>query len=178
MKLGVHSIHFLPGPPEDHGPALSAAATAAEQAGVSVLTLAEHFLQTDHAVCDYAGQPSDPFLEGCNTPGFLAARTSTIGLGTPVTVVTFRHPRVLVKTIANLDGPQRYETTDSPTIRQQCCRMPAAAPGAPSAPSPLGRQGRSVTRFDGPASVLLSRRSPAAIAATRIRTASSNPRSH
>ena len=45
MKLGVHYIDFLPGAPERLGPTLAATAKAAENAGVEVFTLADHFFQ-------------------------------------------------------------------------------------------------------------------------------------
>ena len=47
MKLGVHYIDFLPGAPERLGPTLAATAKAAEDAGVEMFTLADHFFQME-----------------------------------------------------------------------------------------------------------------------------------
>ncbi|MEC4763648.1 LLM class F420-dependent oxidoreductase [Mycobacterium sherrisii] len=99
MKVGVHFIDFLPGDPTALGPTLADAATAAEQAGATLFTLADHFLQMENT-----GLPAeDPFLEGYTSLGFLAGHTNTIGLGLLVTGVTYRHPGVLAKTVTTLD---------------------------------------------------------------------------
>lgn len=103
MKLGVHFIDFIPGPPRQLGPTLIAAAAAAEQAGASMFTLADHVLQTDCALGSYPGQAKDPFLEGYTTLGFLAGHTSAITLGMLVSAVTFRQPAILAKAVATLD---------------------------------------------------------------------------
>lgn len=99
MELGIHFVDFLPGAPEELGPTLAAVARTAEEAGASMLTLADHFFQME--AVDAAAQ--DPFLEGYTSLGFLAGQTERIALGLLVTGVTYRHPGVLAKTVATLD---------------------------------------------------------------------------
>ena len=98
MRLGVHYIDFLPGAPERLGPTLAATAKAAEDAGVEVFTLADHFLQMEGM-----GRAEDPFLEGYTSMGYLAGLTERITLAMLVTGVTYRHPGVLAKTMTTLD---------------------------------------------------------------------------
>ncbi|MDX1892379.1 LLM class F420-dependent oxidoreductase [Mycolicibacterium sp. 050158] len=98
MKLGVHYIDFLPGAPERLAPTLAATVTAAEQGGVDMFTLADHFFQMENV-----GRAEDPFLEGYTTMGYLAALTERITLSMMVTGVTYRHPGVLAKTMTTLD---------------------------------------------------------------------------
>lgn len=95
MELGIHFIDFLPGDP---GPTLVATAKAAEDAGATMFTLADHFLQMEGV-----GRAEDPFLEGYTSLGFLAGQTTSITLALLVTGVTYRHPGVLAKTVTTLD---------------------------------------------------------------------------
>ncbi|MGW2380262.1 LLM class F420-dependent oxidoreductase [Streptomyces sp. NPDC001658] len=99
MRVGVHINRF------DHsggGPALGAelAATgaAAEAAGVSWLSVMDHYFQME-----FNGGAEDPMLEAYTTLGFLAAHTSTVRLGALVTGVTYRHPGLLAKIVTSLD---------------------------------------------------------------------------
>lgn len=98
MKLGVHYIDFLPGPPERLAPTLAATVKAADDGGVDMFTLADHFFQMENV-----GRAEDPFLEGYTTMGYLAALTERITLAMMVTGVTYRYPGVLAKTMATLD---------------------------------------------------------------------------
>lgn len=99
MEIGVHFIDFLPGDTTKLGPTLADAAKTAEQAGATMFTLADHFLQMENT-----GRPAeDPFLEGYTSLGFLAGQTNTIDLTLLVTGVTYRHPGVLAKTVTTLD---------------------------------------------------------------------------
>jgi len=98
MELGVHFIDFLPGDPAKLGPTLADAAKAAEQGGVTMFTLADHFFQMETV-----GRAEDPFLEGYTSLGFLAGQTTTIDLTLLVTGVTYRYPGVLAKTVTTLD---------------------------------------------------------------------------
>lgn len=98
MKLAVHYIDFLPGAPERLAPTLAATVTAAEDGGVEMFTLADHFFQMENV-----GRAEDPFLEGYTTMGYLAALTERITLAMLVTGVTYRHPGVLAKTMTTLD---------------------------------------------------------------------------
>jgi F420-dependent oxidoreductase-like protein len=98
MELGIHFIDFLPGDPADQGPTLVATAKAAEDAGATMFTLADHFFQMESL-----GRAQDPFLEGYTSLSFLAGQTTTITLALLVTGVTYRHPGVLAKTVTTLD---------------------------------------------------------------------------
>ena len=98
MELGVHFIDFLPDGPEKLGPTLAGAAKAAEDGGVTMFTLADHFFQMEGV-----GRAQDPFLEGYTALGFLAGQTEKITLTMLVTGVTYRHPGVLAKIVATLD---------------------------------------------------------------------------
>src|SRR5882757_2470259 len=98
MELGIHFIDFLPGAPERLGPTLAATATAAEEAGATMFTLADHFFQMEGM-----GRAEDPFLEGYTSMGFLAGQTQRITLTMLVTGVTYRYPGVLAKIVTTLD---------------------------------------------------------------------------
>src|ERR1700685_1877296 len=98
MELGIHFIDFLPGDSTNLAPTLLATATAAEDIGATMFTLADHFFQME-----VFGRAEDPFLEGYTSLGFLAGRTTSITLALLVTGVTYRHPGVLAKTITTLD---------------------------------------------------------------------------
>jgi F420-dependent oxidoreductase-like protein len=98
MELGIHFIDFLPGDPADQGLTLVATAKAAEDAGATMFTLADHFFQMEGV-----GRAEDPFLEGYTSLGFLAGQTTSITLALLVTGVTYRHPGVLAKTVTTLD---------------------------------------------------------------------------
>jgi F420-dependent oxidoreductase-like protein len=99
MELGIHYINFKrPDGPRAIGPALAATAQAAEQAGATMFTLADHFFQMDGVA-----PAEDPFLEGYTSMGFLAGQTESIALTMLVTGVTYRYPGVLAKTVTTLD---------------------------------------------------------------------------
>lgn len=98
MELGIHFIDFLPGDSTNLAPTLLATATAAEDIGATMFTLADHFFQMEGF-----GRAEDPFLEGYTSLGFLAGRTTSITLALLVTGVTYRHPGVLAKSITTLD---------------------------------------------------------------------------
>ncbi|MFI6007447.1 LLM class F420-dependent oxidoreductase [Streptomyces sp. NPDC051243] len=99
MRVGVHINRF------DHsggGPALgaelAAAGTAAEAAGVSWLSVMDHYFQME-----FNDRAEDPMLEAYTTLGYLAAHTSRVRLGALVTGVTYRHPGLLAKIATTLD---------------------------------------------------------------------------
>ena len=75
MELSVHFIDFLPGAPDRLAPAMTQAAVAAEEAGATMFTLADHFFQMEEM-----GRAQDPFLEAYTTLAFLAGQTRTIAL--------------------------------------------------------------------------------------------------
>jgi F420-dependent oxidoreductase-like protein len=77
---------------------LAGVAVAAEDAGLDTVWVADHLLQADpNSSADSA------MLEAYTTLGFLAARTSRVGLGTMVSAVTFRPPALLIKAVSTLD---------------------------------------------------------------------------
>jgi F420-dependent oxidoreductase-like protein len=99
MELGIHYINFKrPDGPQAIGPTLAATAQAAEQAGATMFTLADHFFQMEGVA-----PAEDPFLEGYTSMGFLAGQTESIALTMLVTGVTYRYPGVLAKTATTLD---------------------------------------------------------------------------
>lgn len=98
MELTVHYIDFLPGAPKQLAPTLTKAAVAAEEAGATMFTLADHFFQMEAI-----GRAQDPFLEVYTTLGYLAGQTRTIVLAPLVTGVTYRHPGLLAKTATTVD---------------------------------------------------------------------------
>jgi F420-dependent oxidoreductase-like protein len=73
-------------------------ACAAEQAGFGLVTVMDHFYQINGI-----GPETDPMLEAYSTLSALAARTSTVKLGTLVSGVTYRNPAILAKTVTTLD---------------------------------------------------------------------------
>jgi F420-dependent oxidoreductase-like protein len=98
MELGVHFIDFLPDGAEKLGPTLAGAAEAAEEGGMAMFTVADHFFQMEGV-----GRADDPFLECYTSLGFLAGQTQTITLTALVTGVTYRCPGVLAKIVTTLD---------------------------------------------------------------------------
>jgi F420-dependent oxidoreductase-like protein len=100
MRVGVHIVNFsLPGGPAAIGPELAEIGRAAEEAGVTNLSVMDHYLQLGGRV----GAPDEPMLEGYTTLGYLAAATSTVELQLLVTGVTYRHPGLLAKIVSTLD---------------------------------------------------------------------------
>src|SRR6478735_6668694 len=99
MKIGLHVVSFSwPDTPASIASTLAGVAAAAEEAGISDLSVMDHWFQMEAFA-----PPTEPMLEGYTTLGFLAAQTSTIRLGLLVTGVTYRHPGLLAKTVATLD---------------------------------------------------------------------------
>ena len=98
MELGIHFIDFLPGDAAQLAPTLLSTATAAEDIGATMFTLADHFFQMEAV-----GRAVDPFLEGYTSLGCVAGRTTSITLALLVTGVTYRHPGLLAKTVTTLD---------------------------------------------------------------------------
>lgn len=99
MKIGLHIVNFtLPGGAAQLAPMLSEVAAAAEDVGVSHISVMDHFFQLD-----MLGGGELDMLEAYTVMGFLAARTRTIKLGLLVGGVTYRHPGLLAKTITTLD---------------------------------------------------------------------------
>ncbi|MFF7162350.1 LLM class F420-dependent oxidoreductase [Streptomyces sp. NPDC008086] len=99
MRVGVHINRFdHPGGGSALGAELAAAGAAAEAAGVSWLSVMDHYFQME-----FNDRAEDPMLEAYTTLGYLAAHTSTVRLGALVTGVTYRHPGLLAKIATSLD---------------------------------------------------------------------------
>jgi F420-dependent oxidoreductase-like protein len=73
-------------------------AGAAEESGFDSVWVMDHFYQIAGV-----GPRTDPMLEAYTLLGALAARTSTVSLGTMVTGVTYRNPALLAKEVTTLD---------------------------------------------------------------------------
>jgi F420-dependent oxidoreductase-like protein len=99
MKVGLHIVTWdFPGGPSAIGATLAAIGDAAETAGLTDISVMDHWFQMDALA-----PATEPMMEGYTTLGFLAAHTETIRLGLLVTGVTYRHPGLLAKTVATLD---------------------------------------------------------------------------
>ena len=99
MRLAVHCSNLTwPGGPAELGPTLAGVARAADEGGVTTLTMMDHYFQMEQL-----GGPPEPMLEGYTALGFLAGQTSSLELGLLVTGVTYRHPGLLAKIATTLD---------------------------------------------------------------------------
>ena len=99
MKLGLQVPNFTwAGGPERLGVTLGDIVAAAEEAGFESIWVMDHFFQIQ-----FVGPPEMEMLESYTTLGYIAARTSRVGLGTMVTGVTYRHPGILAKQVTTLD---------------------------------------------------------------------------
>ncbi|HEX7660724.1 MAG TPA: LLM class F420-dependent oxidoreductase [Pseudonocardiaceae bacterium] len=99
MELGLHIADFtFDGGPAALGTTLAAHARNAEQAGITRVTVMDHFWQLPGI-----GPEEHEMLEAYTTLGFLAAQTSTVRLHTLVTGVIYRQPALLAKAISTLD---------------------------------------------------------------------------
>lgn len=100
MKLAIHCANLTwPGGPPALGSTLAAVARAADEGGVTTLTMMDHYFQMETL-----GGPPEPMLEGYTSLGFLAGQTSHVELGLLVTGVTYRHPGLLAKIVSTLDA--------------------------------------------------------------------------
>lgn len=83
---------------DDIEPTLTAIAEAAEEVGFRTLWLMDHFRQVPQV-----GRAWDPMLEPYTALSYLAAKTTTLRLGTLVTGIEHRNVGLLSKIIATLD---------------------------------------------------------------------------
>jgi F420-dependent oxidoreductase-like protein len=99
MEIGFHFVNFdVPGGVEALPTTLAAAARAAEQAGASWFTMADHFFQMDNL-----WPAESPMLEVYTSLGYLAGQTERIKLVVLVNGVMYRYPGLLAKTVTTLD---------------------------------------------------------------------------
>jgi F420-dependent oxidoreductase-like protein len=99
MKTGLHIVTWdFPGGPTAIGSTLADIGEAAEDAGLTDISVMDHWYQMEALA-----PATEPMMEGYTTLGFLAAHTETIRLGLLVTGVTYRYPGLLAKTVATLD---------------------------------------------------------------------------
>ncbi len=99
MELGLHVCDFTwTGGDARIGATLADLGRAAEDAGVTRLTVMDHLWQIGSI-----GPADHAMLEGYSALTFLAAATSTVQLHTLVTAVTYRDPGLLAKAVTTLD---------------------------------------------------------------------------
>ncbi|MEX0429716.1 LLM class F420-dependent oxidoreductase [Nocardioides sp. DS6] len=99
MDLGIHYATFShAGWQSELADKLVATAKVADQGGVDLLTVMDHWFQME-----VRGGPPEPMLEGYTTLGALSQVTENVRLSMLVTGVTYRHPGLLAKTVTTLD---------------------------------------------------------------------------
>ncbi len=99
MQLGVHYANFThPDWRTTLVDRLQETARVADQGGVSLLSVMDHFFQME-----MLGGPAEPMLEGYTTLGHLSGITERVRLTLLVTGVTYRHPGLLAKQVTTLD---------------------------------------------------------------------------
>ncbi|NYH52235.1 F420-dependent oxidoreductase-like protein [Nocardiopsis arvandica] len=100
MELGLHVADFTwDGGTPAIGPTLADTARQAEAAGISRLTVMDHFWQMGGD----SGARENAMLEAYTTLGFLAAHTERVLLHALVTGAVYREPGVLAKQVSTLD---------------------------------------------------------------------------
>jgi F420-dependent oxidoreductase-like protein len=99
MELGLHIADFTwNGGAAELGPRLARHAKSAEDAGITRITVMDHFWQIRGV-----GPAEHEMLEAYTALGFLAAHTTAVKLHTLVTGVTYREPGLLAKAVTTLD---------------------------------------------------------------------------
>lgn len=98
IGLQIPNFTYPDTPPAQLFERVAAQAVAAEQAGFDTVFVMDHFYQLP-----MMGPPEHEMFEAYTLLGALAARTSTVRLGTLVTGVTYRHPSHLAKVVTALD---------------------------------------------------------------------------
>jgi F420-dependent oxidoreductase-like protein len=98
LALQVPNFTYPDVAPEDLFETVATIATTAEASGFDTLLVMDHFYQLP-----MLGSPDQPMFEAYTLLSAVAARTSTIQLGTLVTGVTYRNPAYLAKVVSTLD---------------------------------------------------------------------------
>src|ERR1700728_1789349 len=97
-RLGVQLPNFSGFASGDLFSHIAGLATTAENAGFDSVWVMDHYFQLPPL-----GGPDQPMLEAYTLLGALAARTERGQLGTLVTRVTYRNPRVLAQVVTTHD---------------------------------------------------------------------------
>ncbi len=157
MNVGVHVVRFsLPGRATAIGPMVAEIGRATEEAGVTNLSVMDHYLQMGGRV----DGPDEPMLEGYTTLGYLAGHTRVAELQLLVTGVTYRHPgptgqdRVHVgRTVRRACGARDWRRLIRAGARRAGCPVPPIGPtvrtprgDAADRPSDVERRRRPVRR--------------------------------
>jgi probable F420-dependent oxidoreductase len=100
MKIGVCSVNSGPYATPDM---LDRLARSAEDAGVESIWASEHLVVPDPKAPPSNMDPRDPILDPVTSLAYLAARTSSVLLGTGVIVLPLRNPLILAKELATVD---------------------------------------------------------------------------
>ena len=99
LRFGLQLPSFSwEGGPQQLASHLAAIAARAEESGFTSIWVMDHFLQIPQL-----GREWQDMLESYTTLGFLAARTTSVRIGTLVTGVTYRNVAHLAKIVATLD---------------------------------------------------------------------------
>ena len=99
MDIGLHVPNFTyPNGPREIAQNLTRIAVAAEDVGLTKLSVMDHVWQIG-----IVGPPELDMLEAYTTLGYLAARTKKIELLAWVTAVVYREPGLLAKAVTTLD---------------------------------------------------------------------------
>ncbi|MEV7283101.1 TIGR03619 family F420-dependent LLM class oxidoreductase [Streptomyces sp. NPDC093252] len=96
MKAGVNVLNYGPGTTPD---SLLAWVAGAEELGFHLAMISDHVTLPPEVAAKFPAPFYDPFT----TLAWLAGQTRTIGLGTTVTVIPYRHPLHTARVAANLD---------------------------------------------------------------------------
>ncbi|HEY5243384.1 MAG TPA: LLM class flavin-dependent oxidoreductase [Polyangiaceae bacterium] len=97
MELGIHIVNFtVPGAPSTIAAAVGDMVAAAEDIGVTHISVMDHWFQME-----MMGSAAMEMLESYTTLGYIAARTKKARLGVLVTGVTYRHPGLLAKIVTS-----------------------------------------------------------------------------
>jgi F420-dependent oxidoreductase-like protein len=98
LALQVPNFTYPDVEPADLFETVATVATTAEASGFDTLLVMDHFYQLP-----MLGSPDQPMFEAYTLLSAIAARTSSLQLGTLVTGVTYRNPAYLAKVVTNLD---------------------------------------------------------------------------
>jgi F420-dependent oxidoreductase-like protein len=99
VDIGLHVPNFTwPGGPQQIARHLTRIAVAAEDAGLTKLSVMDHVWQIS-----VVGPPELDMLEAYTALGYLAAKTKKIELLAWVTAVVYREPGLLAKAVSTLD---------------------------------------------------------------------------